>query len=115
MYFYKWSSNTSNLRANGKSKCCIKGQTRKLQLKKGENTNSSLSIATIDCYQDFWLLSLPLSLSLEKLVSPCPGKEMVRINNLGMGDRTGERMATAIGFMMHCSRDVPVSFPSCPV
>ena len=43
------------------------------------------------------------------------GKEMVRINNLGMGDRTGEMMNTAIGFLMHCSRDVPVSFPSCPV
>ena len=32
---------------------------------------SLLSIATIDCYCDFWLL--PLSLSLKKLVSPCPG------------------------------------------
>ena len=27
---------------------------------------------TIDYYRDFWLLSLPLSLSLKKSVSPCP-------------------------------------------
>jgi hypothetical protein len=35
-------------------------------------------MATIDCYQVFWLLSLPLSPSLEKLVSPNPDNNELR-------------------------------------